>query len=44
MKGGESVKVDVRVVRVRDKKPTDSKIALNFLETIANGGLKNFSG
>lgn len=44
VKGGESVKVDVRIVRVRDKKPTDSKIALNFLETIANGGLKNFSG
>jgi len=44
VKGGESVKVDVRIVRVRDKKPTDSKIALNFLETIASGGLKNFSG
>jgi len=44
VKGGESVKIDVEVVRVRDKKPTDSGIALDFLSTLANGGLKNFGG
>jgi FKBP-type peptidyl-prolyl cis-trans isomerase len=42
--GGESVKVEVRIVRVRDKKPADQGLVLDFLDTIANGNLKNFAG
>ena len=44
VKGGESVKVEVRIVRVRDKKPEDQGLVLAFLDTIADGNLKGFSG
>jgi len=42
--GDESVRVVVRVVRVRDKKPADQGLVLSFLDTISSGGLKGFSG
>jgi len=44
VKSGESVRVEVRIVRVRDKKPADQGLVLDFLATISEGKLKNFSG
>jgi len=44
VKAGESVRVEVTIVRVRDKKPADQGLVLDFLATISDGKLKNFSG
>jgi len=44
VRSGDSVKVDVRIVRVRNKKPADTGLVDSFLDTISSGNLKGFSG
>ena len=41
---GESVNVEIEILRVRNKKPEDSGLVLGFLDKIASGNLGSFSG
>ena len=41
---GESVNVNIEVLRVRNKKPEDSGLVLGFLDKISSGNLGSFAG
>merc|ERR1711970_394825 len=44
VKPGESVIVEVEILRVRNKKPEDSGLVLGFLDKISSGNLGSFAG
>ena len=44
VKPGESVVVEVEILRVRNKKPNDSGLVLGFLDKISSGNLGSFAG
>ena len=41
---GESVKVNIEILRVRNKKPEDEGLVLGFLDKISSGNLGSFAG
>jgi len=41
---GESVNVNIEILRVRNKKPEDSGLVLGFLDKISSGNLGSFAG
>merc|ERR1712038_1718655 len=44
VKPGDSVIVEVEILRVRNKKPEDSGLVLGFLDKISSGNLGSFAG
>merc|ERR1712128_128770 len=44
VKGGDSVFVEVEILRVRNKKPEDKGLVLGFLDKISSGNLGSFAG
>ena len=41
---GESVSVNIEILRVRNKKPEDEGLVLGFLDKISSGNLGSFAG
>merc|ERR1711892_644362 len=44
VKGGDSVIVEVEILRVRNEKPEDKGLVLGFLDKISSGNLGSFAG